>query len=55
DRTTYLDWLYEYSQKYKVEILAYCLMTNHIHLIALPKTEGNYSALSLNRLGSFPS
>ncbi|MCP4234008.1 MAG: transposase [Aestuariibacter sp.] len=39
DRTTYLDWLYEYSQKYKVEILAYCLMTNHIHLIALPKTE----------------
>ncbi len=39
DRTTYLDWLYEYSQKHKVEILAYCLMTNHIHLIALPKTE----------------
>ncbi|MCP4492465.1 MAG: transposase [Gammaproteobacteria bacterium] len=39
DRTTYLDWLHEYSQKHKVEILAYCLMTNHIHLIALPKTE----------------
>jgi putative transposase len=39
DRITYLSWLKEYCQKHKVEILAYCLMTNHIHLIALPKTE----------------
>ena len=39
DRETYLKWLQEYSKKHKVEILAYCLMTNHIHLIALPETE----------------
>ena len=39
DRHFYLDLLYEYSQKYKVEILAYCLMTNHIHLIAVPSDE----------------
>ena len=39
DRETYLEWLKDYCSKHKVEILAYCLMTNHIHLIALPKTE----------------
>jgi putative transposase len=39
DRETYLGWLNEYCQLHKVEILAYCLMTNHIHIIALPKTD----------------
>ena len=36
DRLIYLQWLGEYCQKHKVEILAYCLMTNHIHLILKP-------------------
>jgi putative transposase len=39
DRQVYLTWLCEYSQKYNVDILAYCLMTNHIHLVAVPQTE----------------
>jgi len=39
DRETYLDWLQEYCKIHKVEILSYCLMSNHTHLIALPKTE----------------
>ena len=39
DRETCLNWLEEFCQKHKVEILAYYLMTNHIHLVALPKTE----------------
>ncbi len=39
DRTEYLSWLKEYCNKNKVDILAYCLMTNHIHLIAVPNTE----------------
>ena len=39
DRQAYLDWLKEYAEKYEVAILAYCLMTNHIHLIAVPATE----------------
>ncbi|MDA0276685.1 MAG: transposase [Proteobacteria bacterium] len=39
DRQAYLDWLKEYAEKYKVDILAYCLMTNHLHLIAVPATE----------------
>ena len=39
DRSVYLGWLKTYCDKYKVEVLAYCLMTNHIHLIAVPKSE----------------
>lgn len=39
DRQAYLGWLKEYAEKHKVDILAYCLMTNHIHLIAVPSTE----------------
>ena len=39
DRQAYLDWLKEYAEKYKVEILAYCLMTNHLHLIVVPAAE----------------
>jgi REP element-mobilizing transposase RayT len=31
----YLTWLREYSGKFDVEILANCLMTNHIHLVAV--------------------
>jgi len=36
DRKQYLNWLKEYSKEHIVEILAYCLMTNHIHIIAVP-------------------
>ncbi len=39
DRRCYLSWLKEYSDKHGVAILAYCLMTNHIHLVAVPGTE----------------
>jgi len=39
DRLTYLSWLKEYSEQHDVEILAYCLMTNHIHLVAIPAND----------------
>jgi len=39
DRLIYLEWLGEYCHKHKVEVLAYCLMTNHIHLILKPLAE----------------
>ena len=39
DRLAYLEWLKEYSQKYDVDVLAYCLMTNHLHLILRPHDE----------------
>jgi putative transposase len=39
DRETYLTWLGEYAAKFHVEVAAYCLMRNHIHLILIPSTE----------------
>jgi len=37
-RQAHLDWLKEYAEKYKVDILTYCRMTNHIHIVAVPAT-----------------
>ncbi len=39
NRRAYLNWLSEYAGNNEVEVLAYCLMTNHIHLVAVPRTE----------------
>jgi putative transposase len=38
DRRVYLSILKEQSEKYGLEILGWCLMTNHIHLVARPST-----------------
>jgi putative transposase len=37
DRQVYLALLREYSLKYELGIIGFCLMTNHIHLIAVPQ------------------
>jgi putative transposase len=37
DRKRYLEWLSLYSSVYKFDILAYCLMTNHVHVIGIPR------------------
>jgi putative transposase len=39
DRRVYLSILKEQSEKFGLEILGWCLMTNHIHLIARPSAE----------------
>ena len=36
DRITYLELLRYYSQLYRLSLLGYCLMSNHVHLIAVP-------------------
>ncbi|SMN12449.1 Transposase and inactivated derivatives [uncultured Candidatus Thioglobus sp.] len=38
DKDYYLQLLQEYTLKHGVAVLAYCLMTNHIHLILQPTT-----------------
>jgi len=38
DKQLYLDWLIEYCLKYKVTLLSYCLMDNHVHLVLVPET-----------------
>ncbi len=37
-RLAYLSWLQEYSELHAVEVLAYCLMPNHVHLVLVPST-----------------
>ena len=39
DYTAYLDLMAEWCGKYHVEIWAWCLMPNHVHLIAVPESE----------------
>jgi putative transposase len=43
DRRVYLKLLIDYTQKYRVQVWAYCLMNNHIHLLAIPETETSLS------------
>ncbi|MBU2034924.1 MAG: transposase [Candidatus Omnitrophica bacterium] len=33
----YCNWIDEYAQQKSLEILAYCLMRNHVHFIVIPK------------------
>ena len=37
DRQRYLDLLAEYAEKHGLAVQAYCLMTNHVHLVAVPR------------------
>ena len=39
DKRTYIEILSELSLKEQLEIHAYCLMDNHIHLLVVPKKE----------------
>jgi len=39
DRRAYLRLLREQSGRFGLSIVAYCLMTNHVHLVAIPHAE----------------
>jgi len=41
DRYVYLGLLQEYSQHYRLRILGYALMSNHVHLVVVPEHEGS--------------
>jgi putative transposase len=40
DRQAYLEILAEECRRYRVAVLGYCLMRNHVHLVLLPQTVG---------------
>ena len=42
-REAYLRYLRTYGEKRGLSIWAYCLMTNHVHLVAVPKREASLS------------
>jgi putative transposase len=43
DRLTYMALLRECAPLYRLSLLGYCLMSNHVHLIAVPHTEAALS------------
>ncbi len=45
DYGAYFDWLNTYSKKYGVDVHAWVLMTNHIHLLCTPRREGSLSLM----------
>ena len=45
DMKAYLSWLKEFSKKFFVDVHAWVLMTNHVHLLCTPYEEGAVSKL----------
>jgi len=39
DRQVYLGLLRKYAARHSLAVYAYCLMTNHVHLVGVPETE----------------
>ena len=39
DYQQYCLWMNEYAKQYTLNIVAYCLMGNHVHFIVIPRTE----------------
>jgi putative transposase len=39
DRLLYLSLIREHSQHHRLRVWGYCLMTNHVHLVAVPEEE----------------
>lgn len=50
DYRRYLDTLYEFKTVYRVRLYAWCLMTNHVHLLLAPEDEKGLGKL-MKRLG----
>lgn len=45
DHAAYAAWLLEYSRDNRVEIHAWVMMSNHVHLLATPRSEGGISRM----------
>lgn len=45
DMVAYIHWLKDYAKKYVVDIHAWVLMTNHVHLLCTPQQEGGVSSM----------
>jgi len=55
DRHLNLELLREYSQRHRLRLWAYNLMTNHTHLIAVPETESAMSRTMRDTHGAYAS
>lgn len=52
DYSYYLDNLIEWKTRYDVCVYAYCLMTNHVHLILVPRKKGDSISHLMRRLSA---
>jgi putative transposase len=50
DYSAYLGWLGDYANKFGLDLHAYVLMTNHVHLLVTPRFD-NSIAKTLQALG----
>ena len=48
DRRVYLEFLRDYSRQFDLRLLGWCLMTNHVHLVAVPGRDDSL-ALAIGR------
>lgn len=58
DYAYYLANLIEWKAQYDVAVYAWCLMTNHVHLVLSPRTEGSAISALMRRVaarGSLPA
>ena len=53
DRAVYLRLVGEYAERYALRIWAYSLMTNHIHLVAVPEYEESLAAVIRDAHGNY--
>jgi len=55
DRVAYLELLRQYSALYRLGLLGYCLMSNHVHLIFVPRTPQGLSQTLKHTHGRYAS
>jgi putative transposase len=52
-RRAYLELLREHAAANRLRILSYCLMTNHVHIVAIPQTESSMANTFRHAHGRF--
>ena len=53
ERQVYVGLLREYTELHRLEVLGYCLMSNHVHLIAIPREREALAASMKQAHGRF--
>ena len=43
DRTVYLEWLLKGMNRHGVQLWSYCLMSNHVHFLAVPLEKDSFA------------
>jgi len=55
DRVAYLELLRQYAELHRLAVLGYCLMSNHVHLIVVPRTAAALSQTLKHTHGRYAS